>query len=249
MSDTIEFPVPSGATKAAVTFSVTEPAPEPEPTPEPVSDAEHLYWRDRAASLDPAAYVHYRGQTVTVPADATWYAMNLWWVRSGASWGFLRRADANAMLMLPAGTVIQATGNSNQGFAYICQPELVVGDPRYDNPRALYYERLARLRTLPLQVLGLPTQRSGQQHATLFPATVDRALITAVSTFDLAWTVLGSAASINTLNELGDGNQQIRFSEAVMIPFTRSVFDRIRVKDAGLFGQSAVWYHELPEDW
>ena len=212
---------------------------------------ENLYWKDKAAALEPDAYRYYRNTTVTVPECETWYAMNLWWVWGsvGNSWTFLRQADADKLLMLPSGTSIAAVHNPN-AFAYICQPQLVF-DERYDLARELYFERLARLRELPLHTIGTATQGQASQKAVSFPTDFEKGLIVSVSTFDLAWTILTgpNGAAINTLNEISD-NFRIRFSEPVMIPFNRSIFTAMRVQGlANLHGQSTLHYYKLPENW
>ena len=223
-------------------------------------DAKDRYWRDRAAALDPDAYEFVSGQnwSRTVPEGATWYLANAWWVKAGSGYGFLRKCDAGNMLMLPAGTTI-ATNNTS-GYAYICKPELVTADLRYDYPEDLYYERLDRLREMPLRVINV-NMPSGQNDPAIrtatFPADFDRALVVSVSSMDIAWTCLvGAQWGMNTLNEISD-DHQMRRAEPVLIPFQRSNFDKVSIRGAcvvgnsqqSLQGWSAVYYHVLPEGW
>jgi hypothetical protein len=214
---------------------------------------ENLFWRDKAAALDPAAYTYHRGSNanVTVPEGETWYAINLWWIWGsvGNSWSFFRQADTERMLMLPAGTSLKTT--KAETFAYLCRPALVLDDPRYEDGRGLYFERLARLRELPLHTIGTATQGQHTQKTIPFPTDFERGLIVAVSTFDLAWTILvgPNFAAINTLNEISDRNP-IRFSEKVTIPFQRSVFTAMRIQGLSNYsGQSTLYYCKLPVDW
>src|SRR5690606_10762525 len=80
-------------------------------------------------------------------------------------------ADVFRPLPLPAGTTIQAARAG--AHAYICRPALVVdSDPRYNNPRGLYFSRLARLRTLTLHrqtVQVPPGSAMGSVFTTDFP--------------------------------------------------------------------------------
>lgn len=228
-----------------------------------MTEAEFMYWRDRAAALDPAAYLLFKdldNWIVTVPADETWYTADLWWVKINDCNSFIREANAERMLMLPGGTTLSDVSGRHSS-AYICQPTLVAADARYSDPKALYYDRLARLRTLPLRSISahmLPDKNSGSHANADFPADFERGLITAVATMDVSWTVrFHSPGGSNTFNEISD-DHALRSAAATFIPFNRSVFPAIQVRsgsrlgligDKSIEGWGTVHYYALPSDW
>lgn len=233
------------------------------------SSEELACWRDQAALLDPAAYRFYNGVddgaswSFTVPAGETWYALALWRgvTPSDNTHLFLRVSDVFRPLPLPAGTTIQAAAADS--YAYICRPALVVdSDSRYNDPRGLYFDRLARLRTLTLhqQTVQVPSGSSaGSTFITDFPADFANGFIVGVSAHDVSWVGLNKegAGTISAQNHVSD-EHQIRFAEAVKFPFRRAIFPQLRARAANIFGDlsgsslqgyGAVFYYKLPADW
>lgn len=229
------------------------------------SDEEELYWKDRAALIDPSAYVHYQGTNIniTVPAGETWYALNLWHIQAGTKFLFLREMNANAPLILPPGTVLRANG-SQEAFAYICKPSLVTGNDKYQLPKKLYFSRINKLRTMALSELSAAmtaAQPQGAFNTTSFPSDFENGLITLASVHDVSWVILNhsvSGNSANLLNEVSD-DHQMREAVPIMAPFKRADFDRIKVRAASVLGQASgfsslagygvVKYYKLPADW
>lgn len=226
-------------------------------------------WAERAALLDPRAYVLLAGTTFsqTVPAGETWWAVDLWHVKAGTNFLFLRQKDALTPMMLPAGTVIEANGTQT-AQAYICKPSLVASDVRYTtDPRGLFNERLRRLRTLPLNhmtaTLAAGSARGSGASAS-FALDFEWGLITRVAAHDVSWTILnGPNGPMNTNDEVSD-DHQIRFARATFIPFRRNPGDagqgfytaEIRAAsvsgnttDTSLAGSGSVTYVKLPSDW
>jgi hypothetical protein len=129
---------------------------------------EQQYFSDKAALLDPRAYVmvftdNFGTGGLVVPQGETWFLVNGWYLASGLSspdmpW-FHRPAHVDKATTLPAGTVLQAWegAGDQKGIAYYCRPALVTSqDSRYTtDPISLYYNRLATLKTLGLNVTGL----------------------------------------------------------------------------------------------
>lgn len=226
--------------------------------------AELAYWRDQAALLDPMAYQQISGVgwSHPVPADETWYALNLWHVKVGSAYKFQRIADARTPLLLPGGTSLVADV-AQTGYAYLCKPALVISDSRYDDPKALYYERLNRLRSLPLYDVTA-TIAAGSPVSTFatgnLPNDFDLGLATLFSVHDVAWiTVHSSVSGLNftALDETSD-DHQIRTARATLVPFRRDHYDRIMVRsgsvsgngvDTSIAGHGAMSYHKLPGDW
>jgi len=222
--------------------------------PDTLSPEETAFWRDRAAALDPNAYEFVSGTSWsrTVPAGETWYALNLWHVKAGGPGLhlFQRYADARRMLLLPEGTVLQNDGSA-AAFAYLCQPARVTADPRYADPKALYYQRLDRLCGLPLYSLAA-TATGSSQVAPAFPTDFAAGLVTLASAHDVGWTILNNPATgqgMNLLDEVSDTTRS-RFAQTVCVPFLRATFPSLRIAGVSLpEGVGGVYYHKLPVDW
>jgi hypothetical protein len=240
-----------------------------------VPEANELaYWRNMAALLDPAAYVYHAtgfsgaGEgtlPVTVPDGETWYALNAWNVRIGATGGtlWLRHSTAMAATPLPQGTQIQDNGLA--GFLYVCKPALVTAGAAYADPRELFYERMERLSKLPINSLdatiaaGASVVSNVQYRA--FPTDFTFGIITLAYAFDTAWTItaVGSGSGqgrINLMNEISDAHA-VRHADSIIVPFRRSTHLGMsthagNVDGAGgvsLAGNGGVLYHKLPSDW
>lgn len=227
--------------------------------------SEKAYWKDQAALLDPGAYTLYEGDSfsVTVPAGETWFAINLWHVVVGSTYIFQRVCDINRPVILPAGTTIAADG-SQFALAYICKPSEVEGDSTWysANPRKLYYDRLESLKELTLHSLAVTIDSGeiwGTIESTAFPTDFDDGLVVLASAHDVAWLTLDSGtAGMNLQNEISD-DHQMRFAEAIMVPFQRATFANIKARAANvsgdtndfssMAGKAAVYYFKLPADW
>lgn len=223
------------------------------------------YWQARAALLDPASFDYYTGPSwsFTVPPGATWYALNVWQVTIDGALMFQRPLDARDPLILPAGTTVRALAG-NDSFAYVSKPEKVTGDVRYAAPESLYWQRLERLDRLPQRTLAasLPSGTGrGALAVKEFPADVDAAMLTHVSTHDTAWTIFGLAGgksgASNLDNETSD-DHPIRYAAPTVAPFRRSTFPNIMVRAAspdgfltqpGMAGVGVIRYAPLPSDW
>lgn len=209
-----------------------------------LSADERAYWKDKAALLDPAAYVFLTGAAFseTVPAGETWFALNLWNATVNTVHTELRVADINRAIPLPAGTVVASNGNAN-AFAYLCKPALVVGGASYATPRTLYFNRVNRLRTLALNVLRVATVEGaavGTIYEASFPTDFTNGFITGAATFDAAWVILRSGIDgPNLLSEISD-NHAARLAENIMLPFVRTTHDRIGVRGANTAGTTVA---------
>lgn len=225
--------------------------------------AENRYWRDKAACLDPDAYDYSQGAgiSVTVPQGATWYGMNLMFMKQGTSMYYQRSLDVDLAIMMPQGSTWTTT-TAFAGFMYICKPEKVYSDPRYADSKDLYYSRLDRLRTLPLRriTVHIPAGMTMQyQPSTPFPNDFEKGLVTHVSSEDVAWVALNNpnGPAVNTFWELNN-EHRIRVAEKLMVPFKRSVFTEVKaagsttagtLADPTLSGDGVVHYVALPADW
>lgn len=225
--------------------------------------AEDRYWRDKAACLDPDAYEYSQGAglSITVPDGATWYGMNLMFMKHGSSMFYHRSLDVDLAFHMPERSTWM-TSNGYAGFMYICKPERVYGDPRYIASKDLYYSRLDRLRTLPLRRIAVhvPAGMAMQyQPSTPFPVDFEKGLVLHVSSEDVAWVALNnpSGPAVNTFWELNN-EHRIRVAERLVIPFKRSVFSEIKAAGANtagtwadptLSGDGVVHYVALPADW
>jgi hypothetical protein len=179
---------------------------------------------------------------------------------------FLRTPDARNAMMLPQGTTLRPEPHGVQtAFAYYCRPALVTDRAAYADPKGLYYRRLARLKTLPMHDLMATVRSTGamaQKAVTAFPADFEAGMLVLASVEDASWLGLGGAdgtSGINLVNELSD-DHQARFTAAMLLPFKRSLFPQIVLRNAnvsGIYTDSAttirgfccVKYVKLPSDW
>ena len=263
-----------GAAMAAFIAGTIPATAEPPPTTGgySVTPAETAHWADKAALLDPDCYVFQEGAnwSLTVPTGKTWYMINAWALRKPAApfqnykWHH-RPLDSEQAIPMPAGFTFKA---DDFGYAYYADPSIVqAGDQRYqDDPRGLYYERLERLKTLPLEEVcaHIPAGTSINNSFLLasFPTSAERILITHIDCHDGCWIILQSGdlnnitSALNTQMELDDVRPQ-RVTSSVLAPIKRSVHPHIRLGTGTLpggTGQSydgwgSVKFVQLPSDW
>lgn len=246
--------------------TVAYSAPPPPAAPV-VGLAENEYWKDRAAMLDPNAYEYHSGVfsvTNTVPT----YLLNGWQLTSGGDatrFWYHRKADIANALLITAGTSVQHVGspsgqnyNFDWGYALLAKPSLVTSDPRYNEPRDLWYSRLEKLKTLPLRSLKvkitqthtpIQAQNAGTNVAS-FPTDFENGLLVHFSTMDGSWIVLESDTNVTTplspsyrilnLSDELDDARSVRFSGAVLIPFKRSQFPTMRIGFGTVFPQACT---------
>lgn len=233
---------------------------------------------DRAALLDPDCQAYACGLfDLTVPVGEVWYVFNAWFCRypvgspqlphEGHPF-FHRKIGADDALLLPSGTRVM--GTNQWSLLWYARPSLVQADQRYADSENLYYERLARLRTMPLFDLGQYRPQGIAWNApspgAVFPTDFQRGLIAHVSCHDLCWvtlngpTVPGAQVGYiaNTLDEINDIHQQ-RFTASVRQPFLRAWWNGIQLGhgvagDVQTLAQSyhgwgALKFYKLPEDW
>lgn len=228
-----------------------------------VSGDELTYWQDQAALLDPAAYVSYGGATinVTVPAGETWYALALWFVVSDTGYIFFRTPDVRAAVVLPPGTVIKGDG-TQFAQAYICKPSLVTGGASYANPRALWFSRMAQLRTLAQLDLSVQIpagSAEGTAATTNFPGGTGKIMVQAASCEDASWLALLSTTmgGLNVASEISDDHAQ-RFARPILLPVDTADVTAIKLRagstsgnatDTSLAGYGAIKYCQLPAGW
>lgn len=233
--------------------------------------SEAQYFADQAALLDPNCYVYRDGAfwSETVPANKTWYMVNAWALRKPANpnqnykWHH-RPLDTRQALLMPSGYSFKA---DDYGYAYYADPSIVqANDARYQNdPKGLYYGRLERLKTLPLESLHVHIPQGGANMAYAlgsFPTEAERILITHVDCHDGCWVILqnGSLVSItnpmNTQDELDDV-RPIRFAPSTYAPILRSRHPHIRLGLGSVSGNGvqtydgwgSVHFYRLPSDW
>lgn len=169
--------------------------------------------------------------------------------------------------MLPPGFVLQ-TEDYDFGLAYYAAPSIVqVGDTRYqDDPKGLYFERLQKLRSTPMEhinthipVGALPTNPAYRRAS--FPVTCERIMLRHVDCHDGCWLTLCNADfthSMNTQDEVDDV-RPIRFTKSMMVPILRSLHSGIYLGHGVASGNSALgstyngWgtamFQRLPADW
>jgi len=203
------------------------------------SDEDH-YWATQAALIDPKCWrlVAATPSTtldVTVPDSRTWWTSNTFAVYLGEphvvaqdvfplsrSSGFLRELDARRVAMLPSGTRVRSTAGSHAAYVYYCDPEEVWStDDRYTtDARGLYYRRLARLETLPLESAILEAHGGGalSEIVRMDVPVTGPILLEAVSAYDVAWCLLGwSDTELNVLSEINNSHV-VRYAAAVLQP-------------------------------
>uniref|UniRef100_A0A9E8CTF3 Uncharacterized protein n=1 Tax=Bosea sp. NBC_00436 TaxID=2969620 RepID=A0A9E8CTF3_9HYPH len=228
--------------------------------------------------MDPACHLYHIGNSwsISVPVGEMWYGMNVWGVRTPGKTAkhYHRLADARmeSVFRMHQGYTLEA--NDPSAFVLYARPRLVqetdtlgpVGSNRYlRDPRRLFFERLDRLRTLPLLTAEI-TRPAGTLNNVisdgLFDADFSRGLVTHWHCTDGSYLALASAGSniINTNDELDD-KYPVRFSSTVLLPFNRTTFDRVRLANGsheGAYteqgpqawtGYGAAHYVKLPADW
>ena len=216
-------------------------------------DAEARHFQLKAAALDPRTYVFGETDTdpIVVPADKVYLVTNMWRLKfSGSSEEiFQRKADARDYMLLPAGTTFDATG-SHATMQY-CDPSVVIDptspdyDRRYtDDPKALYFERLAKLETIALR------QTSGtfplDDPVGEFEVQIDWgalteqwAIITHISVENLSWMLALAAdgdTGVNLVPEISDDHATRLYGFPTMMPFTRDTFTQIRLRGGTYLG-------------
>jgi hypothetical protein len=178
-----------------------------------VSDDELLFWKNRAALLDPRAMVTQLPPfDVTVPADEVWFLIDGFLLDAhlynGSTTGNLagdfahwERRGPHYEQALPIGPGKRLINFIHDGFTVngaltYCRPSIVwAADARYtQDPRGLYYERINKLDRLEIRQTWcrIPEgSASGTRVDTLFDWTgAEDALYgigRAVSTSDAAW--------------------------------------------------------------
>lgn len=247
--------------------------------------AEDQHWKVQAALLDPDAYflVYDEGHTmdITVPAGRTWYVTNTFQVRFNEpeilgedghpgyyKSGFLRPLDSRRSIALPAGTRIRSNIQQNGAYVFYADPAAVwETDERYTtDARGLYYERLARLQTLPIRstIIELrPWGETGTQLEHPLPVDAERFMLVGASVFDATWLNVGI---LNVMSEVNNVHT-VRFAESLLQPLRRDRIGNpvVRVK-AGNYaghlnpdpndpegwdktGTGNILYQVLPADW
>ncbi|MCP1852780.1 MULTISPECIES: LamG domain-containing protein [unclassified Bradyrhizobium] len=232
-----------------------------------LSAEEYKYWLGKAAMLDPAAYVHYTGKfSLTVPAGETLYVLNAWsaLIAGGTSSWFHRDLAASEAFEVPAGTTISWDSISYTAFLYICRPALVMNDPKYVDPKALYFQRINALRAMALSQLSATVASGsapGASTAASFPPDFNDGILAQVSVMDAAWCILRDAllwGGVNTTNEISDVHQY-RTTKTLMTAFPRAAFPSILTQNANVSGNNTdvstfisrgnIAYYKLPDTW
>lgn len=263
------------------------------------ADAETEDFAVRAALLDPRCYAMIGvdpatdALDVTVPAGRGWWVTNAFAVYYGdpidvaqdvfpltRRAGFIRPLDSRRPLELGAGTRVRNAVGIHLAYLLYCDPAAVWAlDARYTaDPRGLYYGRLARLRTLPTEMVVLEATAGGaindDVHADLPAAPL---LITSASVYDTSWVTVGCPgwpSPANVLNEINNAHG-VRFGESIEQPLPAcgprvamekgnagavlgpsatlaQVIGAISSDPAVAFpqhGSGSLTYQLLPEDW
>ncbi|MCA1400045.1 LamG domain-containing protein [Bradyrhizobium sp. BRP56] len=227
-----------------------------------LSPQERAYWKDRAALLDPAAYVFWKGVfNVTVPAGETWYVVNAWATKiQGSDQWYHRDLGIDECFQIPAGTTISTIGIADC-FLYVCRPALVTSDAAYSDPKGLYYTRLNALRAIALSQASA-TQAAGAAAGTaattFFPPDFNDGIFAQVSVMDSAWCIILDALGRGALNsciEVSD-RHQFRPTKTLLTPFRRAMFPSIQCQGASVSGNATdtivggsgvVSYYKLPD--
>ncbi|WP_431014567.1 LamG-like jellyroll fold domain-containing protein [Bradyrhizobium pachyrhizi] len=229
-----------------------------------ITPAEAVYWTDRAALLDPAAYVYWHGVfSVTVPAGETWYVLNAWAtkIQGSAQW-YHRDLGTDECFPVTAGTTISTIGLADS-FLYVCRPALVTSDPAYLAPKSLYYSRLNALRAIALSQLSA-SQAAGAAAGTsgtaTFPFDFNDGILAQISVMDSAWCLLADPLGRGALNsciEVSDLHQ-FRPTKTLLTPFRRAMFPSIQCQGASVSGNATdtivggsgvLSYYKLPDSW
>jgi hypothetical protein len=222
------------------------------------ADHERDYWQMKAASLDVAAYTYTIGASwsVTVPADKAYYLASLWQGRMGSAGGHMFKRDLRDPMPMPAGMNIQANGHNSACHIYYFDPSAVT----YSDPKGVYHERLARLKTLMPSVVTA-TMASGQAQGTtataLFPTTFTNGLAMGAHAQDVAWACLGNVSNLINLNDEISDDHQLRFAASFMVPFVRATFPGVICRGGNvagtatttIAGTASIIYVPTPSDW
>ncbi len=230
---------------ALVSCSTAPPGPDARAAALTATDAEARHWATQAALLDPRCWhlAWSSGSTlpldVTVPEGRTWYASNAYAAtynrdtaiaasqddyplarRAGA----IRTLDARRTLALPAGTRVTSAPGIHEAYVWYADPvECWAADPRYaDDARGLYYDRLARLETLPLlQVSSEATGGGSIDDVVRAPLPPGPLVLLHVAVQDAAWGTVSTgedgAPPLNTIMEL-DNTRPVRFDAVILQP-------------------------------
>lgn len=233
--------------------------------------SEKRYWQDKAAQLDPAAYV-FRSKAVlgaafseTVPSGECWYIANAFFCRvSGGDAIYVHRSpDVDKAVPIGAGTKLEFHTSSSYSMHYTCRPAIVIAtDERYTtDPKGLYFERLAKLASLPAVSHRVQIQDGaayGSNYDQPFPDDFEGGLCTSYSNHDVSWGGMASQyGAMNLGSEISDDHQN-RIGERVMFPFSRSIFPKLRARGSSVSGAAGVAYMKgnaqityvkLPSDW
>lgn len=224
-----------------------------------LSADELAYWTAQCAMLDPAAFVHLFSSsfTVTVPSGKTYYVFNAWNAQLGTNGGTIFHRNPIKPIPLGEGTNIKGNGTSD-AFLYYCDPSLV----SYADPKAKYFERMARLQVLVCNhIYATTTAGSSALGYTPFPSDFSNGLIVMAQAFDVAWTLLTNTSAVtpgkcNLMDEVSDLHQW-RSANGLMLPFARSVYSGIGVAPSSVAGTAGSYiagsgsclYYKLPSDW
>lgn len=236
-----------------------------------MSTHEKRYWQDQAALLDPLAYVFCTkavqgsGFVETVPVGEQWYFLNAFFVKvSGNAELYNHRTpDVAKATPLTAGTKIEFHADSSYAMHYTCRPERVISkDKRYqDDPKALYFSRLHRLRSLQTFVQSVSIEDGapyGVTNDTVFPTDFANAIVTSYSNSNMSWGgITGDYGAMNLGPEMSDDHQN-RWGERTLFPFVRGLFPKMRARGGSISGAQnvpyikgncQVTYVKLPTDW
>lgn len=208
-------------------------------SPTTFATAEDCHFATLAALLDPICWhlasTLVGGLDVTVPPGRTWYTSNSFAIYLNEPHvyaqdahplsrrsGFLRTLDARRTAMLPGGTRVRSNVGIQTAYIWYCDPEDVWSvDARYTaDPRELYYGRLARLETLPLDSVVLEATGGGAltDVVSLALPVTGPIMINAVSVYDAAWCTIGWPDGVlNVLPEINNSHG-VRNADAVLQP-------------------------------
>lgn len=249
-----------------------------------MSASETYWWATQAALLDPRAYhlieTTSGGLDVTVPTGEAWYAANAFALHYNEPTvyaqdayplhrrsGFLRPLDCRRPLLLSEGTRIRSNALIQQAYLYYCAPASVWSiDSRYqDDPRALYFERLVRMESLPIRELVCEAIGGGSIDDVVqvaIPNDFEHGMVIGASVYDACWATFGL---FNLMSEVNNSHT-VRFAESLLCPFPRNGIggdffalkkgtysDEPQSKNPAIAypcrGSANVLYQVLPSDW
>ena len=210
-------------------------------------EAEARHYQLKAAAIDPRTYVFGETDTdpIIVPGGKVYLATNMWRAKfDGADEEvFQRTADARDYFLLPAGTTFKVTGT--HATVQYCDPSVVIDpaspdyDRRYtDDPKGLYFERIAKLETIALRHTG-GTIAVGTPIGDLdVPIdwgvhTEQWGIIVHITTENLSWMLALAAdgdTGVNLVPEISDIHATRLCGFPVLMPFTRDTFTQVRLR-------------------